>query len=204
MASPSTVGTIGLGSTAAGGVLSAFGNVFSGMSQNKMYKYQAQVARINSQIDLQNADYARNKGEIDSVQYGMKAAQRRGQITAAQGASGLDVHGGSATDVRASQQKVSQMDMNQIRSNAAKTAYDFTVQSVNDLNQAGLYDKAAKNSVTSGILNGLGSIIGTAGSVSSKWLQGRQMGLFGNSSSNSNLGGIDLYGPDQNVVGYVA
>lgn len=204
MTAPSTIGTVGLGATAAGGAFSAIGNIFSGMSQSKMYNYQAQIARINSQIDLQNADYARNKGEIDATQYGIKAAQQRGHILAAQGASGLDVHGGSATDVRASQQKVAQMDMNQIRSNAAKTAYDFTVQSTNDLNQAGLYDRAAKNSVTSGILNGLGSIIGTAGSVSSKWLQGRQMGLWGNSSSNSNLGGIDLYGPDQNVVGYIA
>lgn len=179
MASPTAVGTVGLGTSLAGGIFSAFGASQTAKANSQMYAYQARIAKINSDIDKQNADYARNKGEIDATQYGVKAAQQMGHIRAAQGASGLDVNSGSNADVQSSQRKVTSLDLNQIRSNAAKTAYDYDVQSQMDLNQSGIYSAASSNASRAGTLNMLGSIIGTAGSVSSKWLQGNQMGLGG-------------------------
>ena len=70
------MGVIGLGASLAGGILGAEGAKTTAADQQKMYNYQAGVAKINSQIDLQNADYARNQGEIQATQFGLKEAQQ--------------------------------------------------------------------------------------------------------------------------------
>ncbi len=173
-----SVGTVGLGATLGGGILSAFGAEKSGQAQQSMYNYQAQVAKINADIDKQNAEWELNKGQIQTQQYGMKAAQQMGQIRAAQGASNIDVNSGSNALVQSSQKTITGIDMAQIRSNAAKTAYDFDVKSTMDLNQATLDTVAGKNAKTAGDIGAASSILGTVGSVSSKWLQGNQAGMF--------------------------
>src|SRR5882724_6905245 len=113
-----SIGTIGIGSSLAGGVLSAFGAEKQGAATQQMYNYQAQVARINAQIDQQNSDWTLHQGEVQSKQYGLKAAQQAGGIRAAQGASGLDVNSGSNLQVQQSQAKITGMDLAQIRENA--------------------------------------------------------------------------------------
>lgn len=193
------MGTIGLGTSLAGGLLSAYGNYQSGVANEKMYNYRAAVADINSKINMQNSDYALTVGEKQGVQYGMKAAQTQGQIKVGQAASGLDVNTGSAKNVQDSQSKITRMDLDTIRSNAAKTAYDYRVAATSDQNQAAMDRAAASNAKRAGTLGALGSLIGTASSVSSKWMQGKTAGLWGNDS-----GGVTLWGPDMNVTGYIA
>lgn len=191
-------GAVGLGSSLAGGILGAVSAEREGQSQSSMYNYQAQVSRINAQIDRQNSEWAQHKGDVEGLQYGMKAGQQFGQIRAAQGASGLDVNSGSAKEVQDSQRTITHMDEAQIRENAGKTAYDYRFKATTDENQAGLYDRAASDATSAAHLKAIGSIIGSAGSVSSKWMAGSQAGLFGGGSG----GPIKLYGPDQTVTGY--
>ncbi len=172
------IGAIGLGASLAGGILGAAGAEKSGAAQQQMYNYQAQVAKINSQIDLQNADYARGVGEVQARQYGMKEAQVLGQIRANQGASNIDVNSGSAAAVQDSERKIGRMDTTQIRANAAKTAYDFDVKSTMDLNQSTLDVMGGQYAKQAGDIQALGSIIGGVTSVSTKWMQGSQIGMF--------------------------
>lgn len=178
---PSNVSGAGLGLTAAGGVVGAIGSILGGQSQQKMYNYQAAIAKQNSQIASQNADYSIQKGEQQAQSYGMQAAQRQGQIRASQGASGLDVNSGSAKQVQDSQRLVTSMDLDQIRSNAAKTAYDYDVQAVNFTDQGQLDTMAGANASAAGSIGAASTLLGSASSVSSKWLQGQQVGLFGGS-----------------------
>ena len=172
------VGSIGIGASLAGGILGAVGAEKGGQAQQQMYNYQAQVAKINSTIDLQNRDYALNTGEQQSVVEGLKAGQQFGAIRAAQGASGVNVNTGSTTDVQRSQRTIASMDLTQIRSNAAKTAYDYSVKSVMDTNQASLDVMAGQNAKLAGDIGAFSSILGSVSSVSSKWLQGKQAGMF--------------------------
>lgn len=153
-----------------------------------MYNYQSQVAQINATIDKQNAEYASNQGEIQAQQYGEKASQQRGQIIAAQGASGLQVGTGSNAAVVASQKALTSLDLTQIRSNAAKTAYDYTTKSTFDTNQATLDTIAGANAAKAGDIGAASSILGTVGSVSSKWLQGNTQGLWSTGGSSSGTG----------------
>lgn len=173
------LGAIGIGASIAGGITSAAGAKQTAQAQLQQNNYQAGVAQINANIAKQNRDFALNQGEQQAVKYGLDASQRAGAIKAGQGASGLDVNSGSAVDVRASQKLATDMDLTQIRSNAAKTAYDFDVQSVGFENQSQLYKMAGQNAVAAGNIQATASILGTVGSVSSKWAQGNSLGMFG-------------------------
>jgi len=182
------LGAVGIGATLAGGITSAIGAETTAAATQQSYNYQAGVAQINSTIDLQNADYARSQGETQAMQYGLQAGQRQAQIRNTQAASGLDVNSGSAAAVQASQKTITGIDTAQIRSNAAKTAYDYDVKSTMDLNQSTLDVMAGDNAITAGNFQAASSILGSVGSVSSKWMQGSQSGMFGSSSSSSGVG----------------
>lgn len=172
------IGAIGIGASLAGGILGAQGATQSAEATQRMYNYQAGVAKINSQVDLQNADYARQQGEVQAQQYGQKAAQQLGAIRTTQAASGIDINSGTAAQVQASQRQIASTDMAMIRQNAAKVAYDYDVKSTMDLNQATLDTMAGDNAIKAGKIQAAQSIIGSVASVSSKWLQGSQIGMF--------------------------
>lgn len=158
--------------------MSAFGAASSGTAQQQMYNYQAHVATINATIDKQNSEYALNQGGIQSQQFGEKAAQQRGAIIIGQAASGLMVGTGSNAKVVASQGTLTGLDMAQIRSNSAKVAYDYTTKATMDTNQATLDTFAGENAKKAGEIGATASILGTVGSVSSKWMQGNTQGMW--------------------------
>ena len=182
---PSQIGAVGQGATVGGGILSAFGSLSQGTSNKNMYDYQAALARMNAQIDQQNAEFAMQTGNQQNMQFGLKAGQRLGQIKAAQAASGFAVNSGSAKQVVDSQQQLDKIDMATIRSNAAKTAYNYEVKGTMDESQAGLYETAGKQSMVAGEVGAMSSFLGTAGSVSNQWLQAKQSGLYGGASAGS-------------------
>lgn len=185
------IGAVGIGATLAGGITSAMGAEQSAAATQQAYNYQAGVAQINSKIDLQNADYARDQGETQAMMFGLKSGQQQAQIKNQQAASGLDVNSGSAVDVQASQRKLSGIDTTQIRSNAAKIAYDYDVKSTMDLNQSTLDVMAGQNAKIAGDFQAASSILGSVSSVSSKWMQGNQVGLWSSGSKSS-----PVYAPD--------
>lgn len=191
MADPVTLGTIGLASSGASGALGVFSSLMGGGAKADAYKYQSSMAWQNAAIAKQNQKYALDVGEQQAEKQGIAGAAQAGQIKAGQAASGVDVNTGSAKEVQTSQHLVSQMDLNTIREKAAKTAYDFSVQATNYENQAKGYSKAANNAKTEGVLGAVSSFIGTVGSVSSKWLQGNQLGMWGNGG-----GSLSKPGPD--------
>lgn len=173
------VGEFGIGQSILGGLTSAFSSILSGQDQRRMYDYQAGVARLNEQISLQNAEYARQTGELSAERYGLAAGQRMGQIRAAQASTGLDVNSGSAAQVRASQRNLSAMDTATIRSESAKTAYNYEVQGTQYEAQAQLDTTAGKSAAAAGFIGAASSMVGTASSVSSEWLKGQTQGLWG-------------------------
>lgn len=181
----------GMAASGAQGIFGAISSLAGGNAKAESYKYQSSMAMYNAAIAKQNQKYALDIGEQQAEKAGIAGAAQAGQIKAAQGASGVDVNFGSAKEVQTSQHLVSQMDLNTIRERAAKTAYDFSVQAVNYENQAKGYNKAASNARTEGILGAVSSFIGAAGSVSSKWMQGNQLGMWGKGGSNLSNPGPD-------------
>lgn len=185
MADPLTLTAVSLATTAMSGAVSAYGAYSGGQSQAAMYQYQAQVAAANKQIADQNAAYAKEAGEVSAQQSGMKSRFERGEIIARQGAGGLALGSGSQGRVVTSQLSVGQQDQALIRANAAKQAYGYEVQGMQATAQGALDTAAASNARTAGDIGAFGSILGTAGSVSSKWLQASQAGVFSSGTSTT-------------------
>lgn len=182
MADPITA--VALASTIAGGATSAAGSIMGGNSQATMYQYQAGIAAQNAQIAKQNASYAIASGEVNAQQSGMKTRFQVGQIVTQQGAGGLAVGSGSNARVVSGQQEVGVQDQALIRANSAKQAYGYEVTAAQDTAQSQVDTQAASNAKTTGYIQAAGSLLGSAGSVSSKWLQASQSGAFGSSGSS--------------------
>jgi len=184
MSDPQSAGYAGMFTTMAGGLQSAIGGIMGGQAQQAMYNYQAGIARLNQTIAYQNANYARQVGELQAQRAGMTQAQQQGQTVAALASHGLDIRSGSAAATIASQKLVGQMDLATIRSDAAKTAYNYEVQGVQYGAQAQLDTVAGQNARSAGLVSGMSSIVGAASSVSSEWLRGQQLGLWGGSNQS--------------------
>lgn len=185
--------TLSLGAAAAGGVIKGIGSILGGEAQSDMYKYQASVAQVNKKIAEQNADYAIKSGEAGAQREGMKGRFEFGALKTGRAASGFDVNTGSNAKVLESKEAINTYNQSVIRSNAAKQAYGYKVDAMTASSQAQLYTMAASNAETSGIIEGVGNLIGGAASVSSKW----QQYSTGASSGDSSISGLPFWGPKQ-------
>lgn len=177
MAAP--LALVGTAATIAGGVIGAQGAEKQGEANLIQNYYQSGVAQLNAQIAKQNADYVENVGEQQAQTEGMAGAQQLGQIVTAEASSGTDVNTGSNKEVVAGQKEVIGLNTAQIRANTAKSAYDYNVQASNFEAQSQLYQMAGTNAAEAGQITAESSILGTVGSVASKWTQGSQVGMLG-------------------------
>lgn len=183
MNNPQQIGQLGLGATAAGAGLSAGGALSSGIASSNQYTYQAGIAKLNQQLDAQNEEFARQQGEQSAQQFGIKAGQQMGQIKASQASAGFDVRSGSDAQVRASQRTLNTLDTGIIRSNAAKTAYNYEIEGTIAGQQASMYSAASKNALAAGVIGAGSSVLGGVSSVSQQWLKGNQTNLWGSTDN---------------------
>lgn len=159
-----TLAIASLAATVIGGAASAGGAFASGQASQAAANYRAQVAR-------NNAIYAQQKGEVEAQTQGMKTGAMLGKQGAAFGASGLDVNTGSHIDVQASTAEMGRLDELTILNNAANRALGLQTE-------ASLEEASGKAASREGMLKGFGSLIGTASSVSDKWLGYQQRGYL--------------------------
>lgn len=189
MADPATLAMASMGSSALGGVTSAISGIMGGNSQSSMYKYQAGSARANANISRKNAAYTRYAGEFEASRSGTKTRFERGQVTAAQSGRGLRVGTGSAERVVDSVEDVGRQEQSTTRATAARRAYGFEVDAAEKDAAANMYGKAAQRSKMAGYIQAGTSLLSSASSVSSKWMDASKAGIFNDSV------GIDIYGP---------
>ena len=173
----STMAAVSMGTTAAGGVLGAIGNLFKGDSTSSMYQYKAGIAMLNKTIDTQNAAWAQSAGDTQAEEAGLKGGQQIASTKVSQAAGGADVNSGTNQQVRTDQGAATQFDQNVIRWNAAKTVYGYNAKATMDQADANLDIASADNAKTAGYIDAIGSIIGATSSIASKWQQGKTIGI---------------------------
>lgn len=195
-------------------ILQTVGQAFGFQVQAQQYGYQANIATyqaavadMNKQIATSNANYARDVGEVEAQQSGMKSRYDLGVMEANQASSGVSVSGGSATRVRQSMIDIGYHDQATIRASAAMTAYGYDVEAVqygaqadvqrytatmnqaqaaNAIQAAGITMKALPLEQQAGGLvstsegiNIASSLVGGAGSVASQWVSASNAGVPG-------------------------
>jgi len=156
---------------AAGSIVGAAGQLYTGQAQQQMYQYQAGVARVNRQIELQNAEYEYKVGDVQAQQAGMKGRFEIGQTRAAQSASGLDIGRGTMPNVVMGELKVGAQDQGIIRANAARRAYGHQVEALKYEAEGNLDTMAAENAVTASKYAAVASILGGAASTGGKFME---------------------------------
>lgn len=162
---PATLSVLSLGSTLLGGGISAMGQMASA-------NYQSQVAQNNATIAQRNADYAINAGNVQAEQQDMKTKAMIGEQIAGQGANGLDVNSGSNLNVRQSQAELGRLDTLNILQKAQLKSSSLEADAMNFRAQGQLAESR-------GAFGAAGSILGTAASVSDKWMTYQQRGIYG-------------------------
>lgn len=178
MADPATLGAISLASSVIGGGISFIGSMQTAQANASAANYQAQVARNNQIIAQQNADYARQAGQAQVEQEGMKTRAVIGAEAAAQGASGIDLTTGSPSDVRRSTQEVGELNSMNIMQNAELRARGFDIEATNQGAQAGLLRQQASNAQTAGAFSGFSSLLTGGSNFADKWLKYQNEGVF--------------------------
>ncbi len=178
MVDPVTLGVTALVATAAGGVVGGLGAQEAGQAAAGASSYKAGVALLNKQVADQNASWAVQAGETQSVVKGLKDRQSIGQQKTVQAASGFDVNTGTGERVREDMSTASAFDQNVIRWDAAKTAYGYEVQGAADTAQSRLDLMSADQERTAGDIGELTSFINAGASVAGKWSQGKSTGVF--------------------------
>jgi hypothetical protein len=173
------MGAVSMGASVLGAMTQAAGANFQAQAQANEARYKAQIANINSTIAKQNADYERRAGEVVAQKAGLTAAHNIGQTRAIWGSRNLDIAYGSPAQVITSMQDVARQDQSLIRSNALRKAYGHEVEAFQETSKGRLLSASAENALTAGRLGVASSILGGISSVSSKWLQGNQVGMWG-------------------------
>lgn len=137
--------------------------------------YEGDLLDRNAGVaDAQAAD-ALARGRESEQQYRGGVRRTIGAQRAATAASGVDIEGGSAEDVRADTATIGELDALTIRNNAAREAYGFQVQASNDRSRAGLARRGGQNAASAARAQGVSTLL-TAGAQ--LYGMGSESGLF--------------------------
>jgi hypothetical protein len=99
-------------------------------------EFNAQVANNNAIIAAQQRSSTLQQGEVEAHKSMRDQAQMIGAQRAQMAANGIDLTQGSAQDILASTKFLGGIDVNTIQSNAARQAWGYEVQGMNDKNAA--------------------------------------------------------------------
>ena len=151
---------MGFSAMAAGAVLGAASSYGNAKAKKGALRQQAQV-------DEWQAEQALNAGADQEQSSRLQTAQVFGKQRANMAANGVDLGEGSATDVLASTKLIGEHDALTIKDNASRTAWGYRTNAAVATAQADNIDPWA---------SATGSLLGSAGSVSASWTQGKKNG----------------------------
>lgn len=173
-----TLAAISIGTTLVGGAVQASGANAAADANAKAAQYQQAVARNNQIIAQQYADRTNMAALTKSEMMNYRTRGVLGTAKATQAASGVDVNSGSALDVRQSIAELGDLDAQTIRYNAEQEAYGYKVRAAGfgaEGQLAGMKADAAREAGDYAVMS---SILGTANSVSDKWLGFQRKGTY--------------------------
>jgi hypothetical protein len=120
------------------------------------------IARNNATMAEYAAEDAQRKGEQDAMEVQRRAAALKSAQRVGAAAHGLDLGYGTPADLQDQTDFFAQEDVNTVRNNARKDAWGYRAQGQN-------YRTQASAAQSNGQLAVMGTMLGGAGQVASKW-----------------------------------
>lgn len=178
----------------AGMGISAIGAITNAISQSSAEKaqgaYESSIADTNAEIAGVQERQTLEKGDIDASREDLKNQQVVGAERAAQGASGVDVASGSSALVRAGTAGIGAVDELQIRNNAARQAWGYQTQALQDTYQGKFAQLTSSAQSTQSLLSGGLAAVSGPLAIESNYLRfARYMGVGGSQEVNSGNAG---------------
>ncbi len=161
------VAAVGIAVTSA--AVTGVSSAMQADAQKQAANYNSQVAANNAKIALQQRSSSLQQGDVAAQQSQMHQAQVLGAQRASLAANGVDLTQGSAQDLLSSTKFLGAQDVNTIQSNAARTAWGYDVQGMNDSANSQLLKWQADNTnpAAIGAMAAGGSLLTSAGSFAS-------------------------------------
>lgn len=153
-------------------------------------EYNAQVANNNATIANQQRSSTLQQGDVEAQNEMRKQAQMIGEQRAQMSANGIDITQGSAQDILASTKFLGGIDVNTIQSNAARQAWGYEVQGMNDKSTA-VMETWKANSINPSQIGAMAagsSLLSSIGSAASSYAGSKGGGGGGKSGTVS--GGV--------------
>lgn len=170
MCEPTTLMVASLALTGASGLYSA-------SAAREAGKYEQQVANRNAAIADQQAEQARQIGNMDEERQLRRVRAALGSQRAALAANGLDINSGTALDLQAETAGFGAADALNLRSNALREAWGFNVEATNQRNSGRAARAQGRNAA-------IGTLLTTGASMAGQAYSG---GMFGNGGSGSKI-----------------
>lgn len=148
MCDPTTLAVVSIGATLFGGYQQAQAAKAEGA-------YAAQVANQNAKVATQQADYERQLGNIEEEKQRRNVRLMLGSQRAALAANGIDTTSGTALDLQTETAQLGEEDALAIRANAARRAWGYEVDAMNQKANAAAAKARGKNQA-------IGSYLGAA------------------------------------------
>lgn len=130
-------------------------NLFNAYASYEQGKYLDSVSKVNAGISRQAAADALERGSLEADEQRKQTQQVIGSQRAAYASGGIDVNTGTAGQVQSDTAALGELDALTIMNNAAREAYGYEVQAIDQRQQG----KLAKYQ---GKMQAIGSILGGA------------------------------------------
>ena len=129
-------------------------NLFNAYSSYEQGKYLDKVSKVNAGISRQAADDAIKRGSIDADEQRKVAQQVIGAQRTGFAAGNIDVNTGTAGQIQNDTAALGELDALTIINNAAREAYGYRVQAMDQRQQGKLAKWQGKMSAIGSILGG--------------------------------------------------
>ena len=145
----------------ASSVVSAGGQILSGMQANAQGKYESAVARQNAEQSVEAyRDYRGQVAPNERLDFWRKVGQIKGQNIAAMAANGIDVNIGSAGRLQDDTQMQANEDFANLTANQEQTQKGYLIDATNFTSEAKAARARGKAALTSSYFGAASSLLG--------------------------------------------
>lgn len=151
---PVAIPFIALGATLLGTAVTTLGAI-------QQSKFKANIAKMNQQINEDNAERAVNRGRIEAQDEAFRAQEILGAQLSEQAASGLSTRSGSFALARKSEEELARRNTLNIVQASELERFGFLTDAAVNRVERKLAKKAGKQAIVSGALSAVSSIAGS-------------------------------------------
>lgn len=149
----------------AGAVISAGGQIYSGMAANAQGKYEQQVANQNAQLEERSQRDAISRQETEQTRHYRRLSQALGEQRVRNSAAGLDIGFGSAADLETDIALIGYEDSAALAENANKEIMGYDINAANYRSSGAAARTRGKSAQTAGFIGAAGTLLSAASQV---------------------------------------